>query len=65
MDRSGTVTAADARLALRRAVELEDYAPGSVEFRAADIDRSGAVTAADARIILRIAVQLESVEAYR
>ena len=59
VDNSGDVTAADARLALRRAVELENYAPGSREFIACDVDKDDAVTAADARLILRAAVELE------
>ena len=50
------VTAADARLALRAAVGLENYEPGSRAFLAADVDKSNSVTAADARLILRKAV---------
>ncbi len=50
------VTAADARLALRAAVGLEDYAHGSRAFLAADVDRTDTITAADARLILRRAV---------
>ena len=65
VDGDGFVTASDARLALRRAVDLEDYAPDSVEYRACDIDKDGAVTASDARIILRVAVGLENAEDYR
>ena len=65
VDGDGKITASDARLALRRAVDLETYAEGSPEFLACDIDRDGNVTASDARIILRIAVDLESVEDYR
>ena len=53
------VTAADARLALRAAVGLEDYAAGSAEFIAADADRDGSIAAGDARLILRAAVGLE------
>ena len=52
----GEVTAEDARLALRAAVGLENYAAGSVEFLAADVDKSGDITSADARLILRRAV---------
>ena len=55
----GKVTAADARLALRRAVGLETYEAGSVKFLACDVDGNGKVTAADARKILRAAVGLE------
>ena len=60
VDADDAVTAADARLALRAAVGLEDYAADSYEFRAADVDRSGEITAADARLILRAAVGLET-----
>ncbi len=59
VDLDGRITAADARLALRRAVNLEDYATGSVEFRAADVDFDNNITASDARSILRAAVNLE------
>ena len=55
----GKVTAADARLALRRAVGLETYKSGSREFLACDADSNGKITAADARKILRAAVGLE------
>ena len=60
VDFDGSITAADARLALRRAVELENYAPGSKAFIAANVDRDADVTAADARKILRAAVELEN-----
>ena len=54
-----SVTAADARLALRAAVGLETYGADSLEFQSADVDFDGALTAADARLILRAAVGLE------
>ena len=60
VDGDGKVTAADARLALRRAVNLETYAPGTREFLACDVDKDTTVTAADARLILRAAVGLEN-----
>ena len=60
VDADGKVTASDARLALRRAVGLEDYASDSDEFLACDVDSDGTVTAGDARMILRAAVDLES-----
>ena len=63
-DRSGQVTAADARLALRRAVLLETYEKGTYEFFACDVDFDGEVTAADARSILRAAVDLEDPNAW-
>ena len=59
VNNDGKVTAADARLALRRAVGLETYAEGSAQFLACDVDGNGKVTAADARKILRAAVGLE------
>ena len=59
VDDDKSITAADARLALRRAVELETYAPGSREYIACDVDKADGVTAADARLILRAAVELE------
>ena len=60
IDNDRAVTAADARTALRIAVELESAIPGSARFIAADADGDGAVTAADARLILRAAVGLET-----
>ena len=56
IDAKDGITAADARLALRASVGLEDYAKGSREFLAADVDLSESITAADARLILRKAV---------
>lgn len=59
VDGKDGVNAADARLALRAAVGLENFAPGSAEFKAADVDRDNHITANDARSILRAAVGLE------
>lgn len=59
VDDDGEVTAADARLALRACVGLEDYAPDSLRFARADYDKDGEITASDARMILRTAVALE------
>ncbi len=59
VDNDTKITASDARLALRRAVDQETYTPGSREFRACDVDKDGSVTANDARSILRAAVELE------
>ncbi len=60
VDGDGSVTAADARLALRAAVGLEKaIVKGTAAFTAADVDGDGVITAADARTILRIAVKLE------
>ena len=56
IDADGNITAADARLALRMAVGLEEVTD---EIKAlADFDGSGAVEAADARLILRVSVGL-------
>lgn len=58
VDSDGSVTAADARLALRIAVALDKAS--AVQTLAADADKDGSITAADARLILRCAVGLES-----
>ena len=60
IDADGAVSAADARLVLRAAVELEDLTPEQ-RIRA-DADRDGTITAGDARLVLRAAVGLESLE---
>ncbi len=59
VDFDGKVTSYDARLALRRAVGLETYMPGSSAFIHCDMNCDGKVTADDARHILRTAVELE------
>lgn len=58
LDLDGKVTAADARLVLRRAVNLDPTTAN--EKIAADVDKDGTVTAADARLVLRYAVSLDS-----
>lgn len=55
-DLDGSVTAADARIALRASVGLE--AVTQLLLHTADMDRDGRITAADARSILRRAVGL-------
>ena len=55
IDSDGSVNAADARLALRFAVQLDR--PTAVQAELADFDEDGKITAADARAILRFAVQ--------
>lgn len=60
IDGNGTLNAADARTALRLAVELEEKTEQNTTL--ADIDKDGKVAAADARLILRAAVGLESTE---
>ena len=62
VDDDGDVTAADARLALRAAVSLENYAAGTRAFKAADVDMDEVLTAADARLILRRAVGFTDAE---
>ena len=57
VDYDAEVTAADARHALRAAVELITLT--GRPFQAADADSDGKITAADARLILRAAVDLE------
>lgn len=63
VDMNGKVESADARLALRKAVGLEEL---SVEaLMLADMDNDGIVTSADARLVLRLAVGLEKPEDYQ
>ena len=52
------LTSADARIALRLAVGLEELTPDLLKL--CDVDKNGRVTSADARSILRAAVLLES-----
>lgn len=59
VDGDGSVTSADARLALRASVSLENYPEDTSEFYAADADYDGRITSADARLILRASVGLE------
>ncbi len=59
IDKDGSVTSADARLALRASVGLEKYTDGSEAFTAADVDHDGEITSADARLILRASVGLQ------
>ena len=59
MDANGKVESADARLALRASVKLENYAAGSTPFRAADYDNNGKIESSDARAILRVSVKLD------
>ncbi|MBQ7638715.1 MAG: S8 family serine peptidase [Clostridia bacterium] len=53
------ITAEDARLALRQAVKLENFAPDSINFINGDVNFDNDVTSDDARSILRAAVKLE------
>lgn len=56
VDQDGTVTAADARLALQASANLITLDEKQRE--AADVDGDGVITAADARIILRLSTRL-------
>ena len=60
VDGNGKLEPADARLALRASVGLEEYKSGSNAFTAADVNKDGLIKADDARKILRAAVGLES-----
>ena len=61
LDGNSQVNAADARLCLRSAAELETLAGKAMN--AADIDGDGVVTSADARKILRSASKIETLNA--
>ena len=63
VDGDNKVTPADARLALRASVGLENYTRNSREMLACDADHDGQITSADARLILRAAVGLETLTA--
>ncbi|MBR0510533.1 MAG: InlB B-repeat-containing protein [Clostridia bacterium] len=58
----GAVGADDARLALRRSVDLESFPAGSLAYLTCDWDADALVTAADARLILRQSVGLDRPE---
>ena len=60
VDDNGSITAADARMALRASVELEKLT--DKQKLAADTDKNGTVTAGDARMILRASVGLEKLQ---
>lgn len=62
VDGDNSVTASDARLALRASVKLENFAPGSAKFLACDVDYDNTITASDARLILRASVKLEELK---
>ncbi|MBR5411086.1 MAG: dockerin type I repeat-containing protein [Clostridia bacterium] len=58
VDGDDKVTASDARLALRAAVQLDDHLT-DIAKQAANVDGDDKITASDARLILRAAVSLE------
>ena len=64
VDRDDHISAADARLALRRAVGLETYEKNSPQFLSCDADHDSNVSASDARMILRASVGLEDPKAW-
>ena len=64
VDLDGRITAADARLSLRRAVQLNDHLTMEMLLNA-NVDGKFGVSAADARLILRCAVGLETPESLR
>ncbi len=57
-DKTGTITSADARTALRAAVGLDELT--ETQQKAADVNKDGILNSADARSILRCAVGLET-----
>ena len=62
VDCDGKVTASDARLLLRKAVDLidEEFTDDLIPW--SDFDADGKITASDARTALRMAVELDTVE---
>ena len=65
VDGNGEIEVTDARYALRAAVGLENYEPGSAQFLAADTDGNGEIEVSDARNILRAAVGLDKPEDWK
>ena len=62
VDLDGSITAADARLALRISARLDS--PSDISVILADTDCDGTVSAADARKILRVSARLERMPKY-
>lgn len=60
VDGNGVIDSADARLALRASVRLEDILPGTDAFFAADVNNDGMIGSDDARLILRVSLRLDS-----
>lgn len=60
VDGDGFITSADARIALRASVKLENLS--KEEELAANVDNDDFITAADARLILRASVKLETLD---
>ena len=62
VDNDGLITAADARLILRYAVQLESYTPDSAAYAACDVNGDGMITSEDARMLMRVSIGLEDFE---
>ena len=65
VDGDGKISSADARLALRRSVNLETFPEGSAQYLACNVDGDGKVSSADARLILRASVGLEDASQWK
>ena len=59
VDGDGDISSADARLALRASVGLENYKEDSCYYKAANVESNDKISAGDARLILRASVGLE------
>ena len=62
VETDGTISAADARLALRASVELDKL--DAHKTKLADVNKDGSITAADARLLLRASVGLEEIAGF-
>ena len=62
VDFDGSLSSADARLALRAAVGLETLSAAAA--KSADVDRDGIILSADARLLLRASVGLEDTSSW-
>ena len=63
-DGDGDISSADARLALRASVGLENYKEDSCYYKAANVESNDKISAGDARLILRASVGLEDPKAW-
>ena len=64
VDGDGDISSADARLALRASVGLENYKEDSCYYKAANVESNDKISAGDARLILRASVGLEDPKAW-
>lgn len=60
VDKNGKITAADARLTLRKSAKLSEL--DDAQILAADVNGDNTITAADARKILRVSAKLDDVD---